>query len=363
MRCSGLTNETRSRRQVAGLTLIELMVAMVIGLLVVLVAARLYLGGSSAQREVDDRGALMETGQMALELLSREVANAAFYPAVSSEATLSSGASGSNVLVSFDAAIQSLNNGQVPAALKTGVFGCSNGVLNANQSECTAHAGGGAGDTLVVSYFTNDAFSLDVGQRADCTRADVGNAAVNATRVGTVVVPGEEDGEEVEQARGSLGLPPVAPLLVANSYFLQPVQYVDASGNQVNTRALSCRGIGNPAAAVQLVPGVEQMVVRFGVMSDDTLTPKQFLSATDVDDLAPLTLANGGVYQPWQRVVAVRLCIMVRSISASRFNDGGGARQILDCNGDALNLPAGVAMERFTQVIGVKNRQLNTVGL
>lgn len=347
-----------------GLTLVELMVAMVIGLVVVLVASRLFLGGRSTQREVDERAQMMETGQMVLELLAREVSNAAFYPAVSTEATLSTGASGSNVLMSFDAAVTTLNGGLVPEPYKQGVFGCSNGLLNAGGTACTAHpAGGAAGtDTLVVSYFTNDAFSLDVGHRADCTRADVANSALNAGRVGTVTVT-DEEGVESEEARGSLGLPPTSPLLVANAYFLSPVQYVDDAGTQISTFALTCRGNGNAAGSVELMQGVEQLTVRYGVMSDDSLRPTQFLSAADVAKLTALVLADGTTYQPWQRVVAVRLCVMVRSTSASRFNDGGTARNITDCTGTSVAMPAGVALETFTQVVGVKNRQLRTVSL
>lgn len=349
-----------------GLTLVELMVAMVIGLLVVLMASRLFLGGRSTQQEVDERAAMMETGQMVLELLGREVANAAFYPAVSTEAVLSSGASGSNVLMSFDAAVLTLNNGLVPAPYRSGVFGCSGGLLNQTATACTAHPAGGpqGSDTLVVSYFTNDAFSLDIGHRADCTRADVGNSGLNANRVGTDMVAGETPGQQVAQARGDLGLPPAAPLLVANQYFLTAVQYTDAGGNQVNTFALACRGNGNGATQVELVPGVEQLVVRYGVMSDDSLRPQQFLSATQVAALPALTLADGTTYLAWQRVVAVQLCVLVRAASAaSRFNDGGAARSIVDCSGQPLQLPAGTAMKTFTQVIGVKNRQLRTVGL
>lgn len=348
-----------------GLTLVELMVAMVIGLLVVLMAARLFLGGRSTQREVDERASMMETGQMVLEILGREVANAAFYPAVSTESVLATGASGQNVLMSFDAAVRSLNNGLVPATYQAGVFGCTDGLLNQNATACVNHPANGAqgSDSLVVAYFTNDAFSLDVGQRADCTRADAGNSALNAGRVGTVLVPGDEPGEQVAQARGDLGLPPAAPLLVANHYFLVPVQYADDSGNQVNTFALACRGSGNPAAQVELVPGVEQMVVRYGVMNDESLRPAQFLSANQVAQLPALTTTDGATYTAWQRVVSVQLCVLVRSVSSSRFNDGGAARTVVDCSGQQRQLPPGVAMKTFTQVIGVKNRQLRTVGL
>ena len=351
-------------RPVRGLTLVELMVAMVIGLVVVLVATRLFVGSRATQRATDETAALFETGQMVLELLGREIANAGFYPVVSTEPTVCSGAPSTNVLVSYDAAVKGLNSGVVPDAYLYGLYGCADGKLNGTLSGCVANGAGDptGSDTLVVSYFTNDAFSLDVGQRADCGRSDVGADTVyNAGRVGTVTKTTASGA--VKETRGALGLPPTSPLLVANRFFLRPVNYVDEGGQRVSTFALACQGNGG-GSTVDLVPGIVQMTVRYGVLSDDTLRPQSYLTATDVRALSTLTLGDGVAYQPWQRVVSVRLCVMVRSLSGTRFQDGGtGGANVVDCNGTSVTPPTGVVYRTFTQVFGVKNRQLRTVEL
>lgn len=104
-------------RPARGLTLVELMVAMVIGLVVVLVATRLFVGSRATQRATDETAALFETGQMVLELLGREIANAGFYPVVSTEPTVGSGVPSTNVLVSYDAAVKGLNGGSCPTRI------------------------------------------------------------------------------------------------------------------------------------------------------------------------------------------------------------------------------------------------------
>lgn len=354
-----------TRRHERGLTLVELMVAMVIGLVVVLVAARLFLGTRSTQKGTDDQAALFETGQLVLEMLGREVSQAGFYPVVSVEPTPAGGVPSGNVLATYDTAVAGLNGGLVPAAYRHGLYGCADGKLNATLSGCDAHAAGdpSGSDTLVVAYFTNDAFSLNVGHRADCSHSNVGGDTLyNAGRVGTVTTV-NASGAAVTSVRGETGLPPLAPLLVANRYFLQPMRYVDDRGSTVDTFALSCRGNAS-ASAVALVPGVVQFTARYGVLVDDSLRPQQYLSATGVSALTALTLPDGRVLQPWQRVVSVRLCVMVRSTSASRFRDGGsGSANITDCQGHAVTPPAGVMYRTFTQVFGVKNRQLRTVDL
>ncbi|WP_294638405.1 PilW family protein [uncultured Aquabacterium sp.] len=351
-------------RPARGLTLVELMVAMVIGLVVVLVATRLFVGSRATQRATDETAALFETGQMVLELLGREIANAGFYPVVSTEPTVGSGVPSTNVLVSYDAAVKGLNGGVVPDAYLYGLYGCADGKLNATLSGCVANGTGdpSGSDTLVVSYFTNDAFSLDVGQRGDCSRADVGaDTLYNAGRVGEVTKTSASG--PVKEARGTMGLPPTSPLLVANRFFLNALSYVDDQGKRINTFALACRGNGG-GSTVDLVPGVVQMTVRYGVFSDDTLRPQTYLTATEVRALSALTLGDGAVYQPWQRVASVRLCVMVRSLSSTRFQDGGtGGANVVDCNGTSVTPPSGVVYRTFTQVFGVKNRQLRTVEL
>lgn len=360
-----ITLQGGARRKSRGLTLVELMVAMVIGLVVVLVAARLFVGTRGTQKGTDDEAALFETGQLVLELLGREVSNAGFYPVVSVEPTPTGGVPSSNVLATYDTAVAGLNGGVVPAAYLHGLYGCADGKLNATLSGCSANGAGdpSGSDTLVVSYFTNDAFSLNVGHRADCSNANVGDDPLyNAGRAGTVTTV-NASGVAVTSARGTTGLAPTAPLLVANRYFLQPMRYVDERGSTVSTFVLSCQGNAG-GGAVPLVPGVVQFTARYGVLSDDSLRPQQYLTATGVNGLAALTLADGRVLQPWQRVVSVRLCVMVRSTAATRFRDGGtGAASVTDCNGTAVTPPTGVSYRTFTQVFGVKNRQLRTVDL
>lgn len=68
---------TLSRRQ-KGLTLIELMVAMTLGLLVVLVAAAALLLGQQGYRSVDSTTALRDRERFAIDLLTRVIVQAGF---------------------------------------------------------------------------------------------------------------------------------------------------------------------------------------------------------------------------------------------------------------------------------------------
>lgn len=362
-----MTNLTRRRGassvhrgDQAGVTLVELMVTIAINLLLVLAATLLYLNTRNTQKAVDERGAVFESGQLALDLLGREIGNAAFYPAVSVEPASGGLAAGNNVLWSHDlATTQSMTT--VPAAYQHGVFGCSGQRFDAGNAVCAAHtnATGPAGsDALVVSYFTNDAFSLDRGQRADCTYADVANSALNAGRERAA---GGSPGTAV--AAGNLGVAPDAPLLVVNRYQLVPRQF-QVDGAAVNTFSLACSGNGRADGGYQeLIRGVEQFVVRYGVMDDATLRPNRYLTASEVSALGDTTSIDGVVYPAWRRVVSVRVCLLVRSTSGSALRTGtnGQASAITDCSGSTYTPPNGAQVRRFEQVFSVKNRQSNAV--
>lgn len=346
------------QRTQRGVTLVELMVAMAINLVLVLAATLLYLNGRTAQKAVDERGAVFESGNLALDLLGREIGNAAFYPAVSVEPANTSRAPGSNVLWSHDlATTQSMS--AVPTAYQHGVFGCDGQRFDPATDACAAHntnSGPAGSDALVVSYFTNDAFSLDRGQRADCTFADVGKSGYNSGR--------ERVAGSAVTTSGALGVAPDAPLLVINRYQLVKSR-IQVDGAVINTFSLACSGNGatsNNTGYQELIRGVEQFEVRYGVMDDTTLRPRRYLTASEVAALGDANI-DGVVYQPWRRVVSVRVCLMVRSISGSALRTGtnGQASATTDCNGSSYTPPGGAQVRRFEQVFSVKNRQTQSV--
>lgn len=62
-----------------GLTLVELMVAMTLGLLILLAVASIYIGSRQTFRMQDDNARLQETGRYALEVLGRSIRQAGFW--------------------------------------------------------------------------------------------------------------------------------------------------------------------------------------------------------------------------------------------------------------------------------------------
>lgn len=115
----------RTRCKESGLTLIELMVAMTIGLFLVAVIGNLFVGAKQTYRTQDNLARLQENGRFALELLGRNIrdagyTNISFAPpaskyaaptATSFSGTAITGSNGSpdTITVSYDAATDCLN--------------------------------------------------------------------------------------------------------------------------------------------------------------------------------------------------------------------------------------------------------------
>src|SRR3989344_5224985 len=224
-----------ARGRQRGVTLVELMVTIAINLVLVLAATLLYLNTRTTQRDVNARSAVYETGQFALGLLARDITTAGFYPAAAIEQPAFGGAATDNVRSTFDAAAEGI--GLAPAYAH-GVFGCAGAGFDGPSASCKAANDASVtsgSDALVLAYFTEDAFSLSAGQRADCTRTDV-----------------------------------------INAYPLEPGTLTLEDGREVSSSTLTCWGNGS-RERVELVQGVEQFVVRYGLMNDDSRRPFRYV--------------------------------------------------------------------------------------
>lgn len=351
------------RMQQRGVTLVELMVTIAINLVLVLAATLLYLNTRTTQKEVMERSAVYETGQFAMGLLARDITTAGFYPASSNEPPALNGVPNSNVRFTHDSVAQNMG---LPEAFAHGVFGCNGQEFDVATRSCKNSSNIVSGsDALVVSYFTEDAFSLNAGQRADCTRTDVigdktiAKNDVRATYLTGTGGGGDGDEEEVsaDKVKPDVGPLPDAPLMVINAYALVPGTMTLENGQQVNTGTLTCWGNGW-GKREQLVQGVDQFVVTYGLMNDDSRRPVRYVTAENVATNS--AEINGELMSGWQLVTTVRVCMLVRSPQATVQRD---STAVTDCRGNSVSRQDGFQVRRFEQVFSIKNRQGNTVGL
>ncbi|MCU0920207.1 MAG: PilW family protein [Burkholderiaceae bacterium] len=311
------------RRVRHGLTLVELMVALVIGLLITVAATTVYLATASSSRVTQSVSDLGETGQLALEFLGREIKKAGFFPAQFS-------VDGQPLQPGSFVNTKAVGNG----VFDQGVFGCEGANYNPGTKACDATVSG-APDGIVINYLASADFGDDavIGNHRDCNRAKVSADADNAAAV----------------AAGR-------PLFVSNRFGLVTTTYTAANGNTINTRSLACHGNGNEAATA-LTPqlaGFDDLVIRYGVYgaAANQQTPDRYYTASEVNALGLVDDLT-----PWQRVTSVHVCLVVRTPDAVRQAEGATARTFRDCRGNDITLSNSdrTLLRRFERVFAVRN--------
>lgn len=291
----------------SGLTLIELMVSLVIGLVLAIVASSTYLYSKQAYNAVSENSQMEENGRFALSLLARNIQSSGY--------------------VALD---MKSGGPQAPSDIK--VRGCDFGMISPQSATSTADlaclgsapAGSSRSASIGVFYDTEQYTSTTAKfQGFDC----LGQAAV--------VMPSASGGSPTFQIR---------------SYFFISSSTVQLANGTTTMGQLSCVTDPTTAAgatatfqAQPLIPGVHQLAVSYLLPSAlDKNTAQKLTTA------ATLEAAN-----TWSRVTGVELCVLTKSIQTSG-NDT--ATQMTDCYGNNFTPPPNQTFRRFTTTVNLRNR-------
>lgn len=275
----------QSQMRQKGLTLVELLVAMVVGLGVIGAGLAMYVSSGVSSTTSSQITQMTEDANTALSLVRTHVAMAGYSRPVGTSST----------------GLTKLLAGPV-------IFGCQNGLSSTSTSRAitkgatlTCDTGAPSSkETLIVRY-----------------EADTSNTVPNSDNVGTDClgnsVPGIND-----TTYGS------GTYYVAENRF-----YLSSTGS------LYCRGngasagndLGSPQA---LVENIADFAVTYGVASDTTGTTStpgtfatRYLTATQIGDMSA---------SAWNNVVSVRLCVVVRS----EDNALDDIKPYTDCHGNNI---------------------------
>lgn len=159
---SGMVRTGRNgQMRQSGLTLVELLIAMTLGLLILLAVASVYLGSRQTYRMQEENARLQETGRYALEVLGRSIRQAGFWNMpISPVATAT--AFGGTPITGTNGAAAAPDTVTVQYDYLPGDRDC----------EGTDPSG-----LAVPPPFTTDAYRLDaVSSELECDGVDAGNA-------------------------------------------------------------------------------------------------------------------------------------------------------------------------------------------
>lgn len=262
-----------------GMSLVELMVALTLGLLLTLAAAAFYLTSRSSYGTIDDTAALDERSRFAVDTVVRIVRQSAWVNYAGNSGTGPAPGGAMQVTVSQSPTISGLDNCGAPQQDLTNAaqnLACAPQTMAINKS-----------DVLQVRFY-------GAGTQKDRTIPD--NSMIDCSGNG-VAEPAAWDNADL--ARG------MALFYVANDANGVPQLMCGYRPRDAANREILAAG--TPLRTVPLVSGVEVFQVLYGVDLDGDFAPDRYLSATDV-----LALANR-----WQNVVALKLAMVLVGDGAS----------------------------------------------
>lgn len=342
-------------RRERGLTLVEMMVALAIGLFMTAVIAGLYLNTRSGFRYQEDYARLQENGRFAMEALTRDVRMAGYSACgdLSKFANVVNGGSSSPFLnfstpvigyeggvSTFPAALTSAGaitgTGAPDAIILMGVDSSSELIVQdhnppAAQINTNTHTIA-AGEILLITDCSHSALFQMTGPNS-ATKTN----AVHNTGTGTPGNCTKYLGASCGSAEKAYQFKPGSSMMrvYSNAYFIAP----SSSGNGRSLWVMSLAGQTSGApVANELIEGVENMQITYGLDTNGNRSADQFLRADSVTN--------------WSRVVAVRISLLV----SSSKNNISSAFQTYEFNGSSITATDRKVRKAFTESVTVRNR-------
>lgn len=352
----------RGLRQI-GLTLVELMVAMAVGLILTLGVLVMLANASSAFRVQDDFARMQDGATSALRYLGESIRHAGFYGVVTDStsiavdgavATANDCGSATNPptanwaldvnvpLMAFDGLTAGTVNAMLPCIAPSNFLG--------GPVLVTRHAGGfrvpdpnGDGD-LADGLAAQHNSAATIWVQSDPNQGLVFSGANFAALKAAFATPRLVTGGD-------------APIFEykANVFYLRPCSRpTGVAGTQCQAgddggpipTLVRQELVGNRMVEVALVEGIERIDLRFGIDTNSDGVPDRF-SAT------PTAVE-------WRDVVAVRVAVLIRSVSQIAGYDDSGKSYDLDGDGVAeftctAGANCGFKRKVFTQQFQLKN--------
>jgi type IV pilus assembly protein PilW len=323
----------------AGVSLVEIMVALTVGLVLIAGVGQIYLSSKQTYRVQDAQSRLQENARYALELLQRDVREAGYLGCRSITSITPNVIANppiiplttSTTVTGNEATGSTWSPGSAPADTVAGTDtitiqsgGSCGGHLVGNMTAVNANIQIDAANSCNLT--AGDAFVI-----SDCTNADIARASSvsNGTTIETIA-----HANNVNTANFlSKAYQSDAELLKFTSYtyFIRN----GASGQPALWRVENSAAVSNPE---ELVEGVENMQVWYGEDTDNDGTPNRYVPANSVTN--------------WGSILSVRIQLLFRTLDDNLTT----AAQAFSFNGATVSACNRRLCRAFTSTIGIRNR-------
>ncbi len=331
------------RANQAGLSLVELMVAVTIGLILMVVILQIFLGSKDSYRSTDNHARLQENGRYITEEMFRDIRMAG-YRGCSKTASMNNIAEPvTNTWISFNEAVHGYERADLPPNFGLSAAEVLTGtdvirVQGAFAPDVRLTGNMGTTNANIQITGNPDSFAADdILLISDCVNADTFRANNVSVSGGIVTITHPNSVNTGVNLSKAYGINAEVMRLSTNIYYIGAGTATDCPANMLCRKVLS----GPNLIVEQLIDNVENMQLEYGEDTDGDLAANRFVNAA--------TITN------WNNIVSVRLHLLLRS------NDINVASspQPYTFNGATPATPTDRRIRRvFSSTITLRNRTL-----
>jgi type IV pilus assembly protein PilW len=317
----------------SGLSLVELLVAMTIGMIVIGVGASAFLNVATNTRNATELARMNENASIALNILRSHVTLAGYSRPTGVLHTTVNGTDVPTMTRAF-------KGGSTAAGdANNFIAGCDGGFVNPKAHE------------LDISPLSSTAGCATARTGADAI-AVVYEADPNNTYADGAL-PTDCIGHSILPVFG------VADLFVASNKFYINTDttnnitglYCQGNGRDSPVRTANDDAIPSTVGAQMIVENIFDMQIKYGVADVTGAGSKPSKDAIAYLDAADINNLSGT--DKWNRVVSVRICVEVRSTAAVSSSEQA---KYLNCNGDVVANSTGKLVRTFSTTVVLHNR-------
>ncbi len=332
---NGIVKKSATRRHTqSGMTLVEILIAMVLGLFLVGGVLQVFSSSKQTHRVHEATARMQETGRMAIEILARDIRMADFWGCASDIANVTNNLNGGGVgYIDFSAGGIGGTDGVGGAPdtlILRGGFDTGLGIQPPYGPQASANIQVNAGNDLEQGdiVFVSDCTAADIFQISNSNPGSSGSIVHNT---GSTTAPGNYNATN-----------PGCP--GTNAHCLSKIYGADASLFRVQeiVYTIGTGSEGEPALfrnGIEFLDGVEDLQILYGEDPTDAGAASYYVPASQVVDM--------------EQVVSIRFAVVARSQSD---NLTGGVNQTYEVLGASTTANDQRIRQTYTSTVTVRNR-------
>lgn len=351
----GSPRRGKARREQRGISLVELMVALTLGLLLGAAVVQIFLSSKHAYRMQDAISRLQEGGRFAIDAIARDTRMAGYMGCASVDQIPVKNNipaprpadvvfNPNNIIGGENDVTAASTYAAAPyqAALRTDVL-----TIRKASDGGVKLTGNLATDNANIQIIDNPQ-NFDAGDLlfiTDCVTADLFCAGTVSNGSGTVTIPHPASCNTTSKLSKAYGEDAEVLAFQSIVYFIRDTGRTTPAGNPIRALWVVSRGVGSGTGALtayELVEGVQDMQLQFGVDTNNDRTADVYRTANNVG------AAN------WERVVSVRVSLLMQSVEDNIVGTDG-TTQTLEFNNEDIDSD-GRLRQVFSTVVAVRNR-------